>query len=253
MIDFIREFYSKMDRHSPDFHVRGVLTRGDILYPLGTDTKVLSTVFELIARPFVFEIAREHGLIVHEPDQQNYYPDFTLMRSEDDPAKMAVDVKSTYRNFRGDGTWRASFTLGGYTSFLRNETKNIAFPYSQYAKHYIIGFIYTRSVIETDVHRYTLDEREQAPHPISDVQFFVQEKYRIAGEHAGSGNTTNIGSIEGRSVDDFAAGNGPFAAPGERVFHDYWRNYGRTARERHYNNLDQYHKWTRGKVRKQGR
>lgn len=102
--------------NKPDFRVRGLLTSGDVVYPLGNDTKVLSTVFELIARPFVYQVARENGYLVREARVQNVYPDFTLMKSEDDPAKLAVDVKTTYRLFRKNG-WIAKFTLGGYTSF----------------------------------------------------------------------------------------------------------------------------------------
>jgi len=35
------------------------------------------------------------------------------------------------------------------------------------------------------------------PLPLEAVDVFVQEKWRISGDHAVSGNTTNIGSING--------------------------------------------------------
>lgn len=217
-----------MEKYRPNFEIAGLLTRDDRIYPLGTDTKVLSTIFEITVRPFVLEIAQEHGLLVHEPVQQNFYPDFTLMKNEEDVSKVAVDVKSTYRNFRKGGSWTAKFTLGSYTSFLRNETKNIAFSYSQYAEHYIIGFIYSRTELGQEARTYTFENRQEVPCPFFDVEFFVQEKHRIASEHPGSGNTANIGSITGSSIEDFEAGNGPFAASGERAFENYWRNYGKT-------------------------
>jgi len=241
-MDFIKEFYAKMKKYKPSFEIKGLLTSNDKIFPLGTDTKVLSKVFELAVRPIIFEIANEHGLIVYQPKQQNFYPDFTLMRDENDKEKIAVDVKSTYRNFREDGTWTASFTLGSYTFFLRNETKNIAFPYSQYVKHYIIGFIYTRIDYEGE-HIYELKDRHKIQCPFKDVEYFAQEKYRIAGERPGSGNTTNIGSITGSSIGDFASGNGPFAEAGQEVFLDYWRNYGTTSSTRKYSNLREYYKW----------
>lgn len=243
--DFITAFTEKLIADTPSFEVIGVLSANDKVYSLGTDTKVLSTVFELIVRPHLFAVARDNGFIVREPAQQNYYPDFTLMRSESDRRKIAVDVKTTYRRFTADGSWRAGFTLGSYTSFLRSNTKNILFPYDQYAKHYVIGFIYTRlegggqGVLD-------LEQRARATRPFNSVEWFVQEKYRIAGEHAGSGNTTNIGSIAASSNQEFAAGNGPFAEAGEEVFLDYWRNYGSTAATRHYNNLAEYYTWKEG-------
>ena len=68
-----------------------------------------------------------------EPTKQNYYPDFSLIRSEDDREKIAIDVKTTYRR---EGQSRFSYTLGSYTSYIRPEMerKNIVFPYSQYAQ-----------------------------------------------------------------------------------------------------------------------
>ena len=227
---------------SPCFDVLGILSKDGKVYSLGTDTKVISTVFELVTRPLVYEVANNYGFAVQEPLQQNYYPDFTLMRSESDSQKIAVDVKTTYRRFTATGKWKASFTLGSYTSFMRNNTKNILYPYDEYAKHYIIGFIYTRGQSD-DLQVFSYGEHGQAARPFSDVGWFVQEKYRIASERPGSGNTTNIGSIVASSNEEFAAGNGPFAHFGEEVFLDYWRNFGRTAASRAYSNLSGYRDW----------
>lgn len=244
-MDFIANFTEKMREQAPAYEVRGLLTYSDVLYPLGTDTKVLSTVFELLTRPLIQEVAADNGLLVREPSYQNYYPDFTLLRGRDDPQKIAVDIKTTYRNFRADNTWTASFTLGSYTSFLRNPNKNILFPYADYARHYIIGFIYTRQFSGSSA-PCPIGERSNAASPFGNVEWFVQEKYRISGEKPGSGNTANIGSIVGASVQDFASGNGPFAELGEPVFTDYWRNYGRTKESRPYTNLPEYWQWKAG-------
>lgn len=241
-MDFIKEFYEVIMKINPNFDIAGFLTKDDNVYPLGTDTKVLSTAFELIARPIVYEIADKHGYQVYEPTQQNYYPDFTLMKSPGDTEKIAVDIKTTYREFKTDGTWRAKFTLGSYASFMRNGTKNIAFPYSHYKKHYIIGFIYTREEID-NFHVFKLEDRNKITYPIKDVEYFCQEKYKIADYTTGSGNTENIGSITASTIDDFKNGTGPFAELGEEVFHDYWVNFPRYREEGHYRNLKSYFKW----------
>jgi len=67
----------------------------------------------------------------------------------------------------------------------------------------------------------------------------MQEKWRIAGDRAGSGNTANVGSIYG-TIKDFSAGNGVFASEAE--FLEYWRGYRRTNRERQasYSNIDEF-------------
>ena len=195
---------------------------------MGSDTKVLSTIFEIIARRAMISYARHCGLLLYEPTKQNYYPDFTLARNLDDKRKIAIDVKTTYKD-NEDG--RFSYTLGGYTSFLRNPTKNILFPYDEYHQHWIIGFVYRRAdVNDSDANIvYSTDELADMPVPFTDVEVFVQEKWRIASDKAGSGNTTNIGSIRG-TLADFQEGSGVFEY--ETEFIEYWRGYGRTAAER---------------------
>ena len=58
---------------------------------------------------------------------------------------------------------------------------------------------------------------------VKDFTFFVQEKWRIAVDRPGSGNTKNIGSVS--KIDALINGRGPFAVLGEEVFDDYWMNY----------------------------
>ncbi len=74
----------------------GVVDRRARVYPLGSDTKVISTLFEIVARQAVAAYACSAGLELVEPDKQNHYPDFTLMRGEDDQEKISLDVKTTY-------------------------------------------------------------------------------------------------------------------------------------------------------------
>jgi hypothetical protein len=119
------------------YRICGIVDKGEKIYPLGADTKVLSTIFELIARPVVYRLAKRLELQVVEPTVQNHYPDFTLCKDENDKGKIAIDVKTTYRN--ANGTF--GYTLGGYTSFIRkgNERKNIVYSFDDYASHWVIG------------------------------------------------------------------------------------------------------------------
>ena len=73
--------------------------------------------------------------------------------------------------------------------------------------------------------RYLLDDLESIPAIVSNFIVFVQEKWKIASDKAGSGNTANIGSIQ--NIDDILAGNGVFAKAGEEIFDDYWSNFGK--------------------------
>jgi hypothetical protein len=77
--------------------------------------------------------------------------------------------------------------------------------------------------------------------------FLLQEKWRIAGERPGSGNTRNIGSV--REISALIDGTGPFAPYGEEVFDDYWMNYLTEDMARAidsavpYRNLAEYWQW----------
>ena len=227
MKDFI---LSALEGVQNGYSLCGFVDRKARIYPLGSDTKVLSTLFEIIARQAVFSYAKHAELQLVEPKKQNHYPDFTLMRDKDDGEKIALDVKTTYRR---EGQPRFDYTLGSYTSYIRPETesKNIVFPYSQYKQHWIIGFVYDRSegMPEVGGRVYSFDTLEQIPVPFQNVEIFIQEKWRIAGDKAGSGNTANIGSIRGTIV-DFRDGKGIFVSEAE--FLDYWRGYRRTSEER---------------------
>ena len=77
--------------------------------------------------------------------------------------------------------------------------------------HFCLGVIYSRADTIVSV--------------ISDVQLFVAEKWRIASDKRGSGNTANIGSIQ--RITDIISGNGMFSNLGEDWFDDYWMNYGK--------------------------
>ena len=235
MKDFILNALAEIQN---GYSLCGVVDRKARVYPLGSDTKVISTLFEIVARQAVASYARKAELKLIEPTKQNHYPDFTLMRDEKDRKKIAIDVKTTYRR---DGQMKFNYTLGSYTSYIHSATegKNIVFPYSHYCQHWIIGFVYKRTEEKVINQIYSFDTLQKIPIPFDDVEVFIQKKWRIAGDRAGSGNTANIGSIHG-TIDDFIAGNGIFDSEAE--FIEYWRGYKRTSAERQqvYSNIDEF-------------
>lgn len=245
MENFDKEFKQLVNEKGVDWDIKGLLSSDDRIYPFGSDTKVLSTIFELFCGPLIRIIAERHKMQVVDANQ-TIYPDFTLMRDEKDRHKIAVDIKTTYRRgIKRNGDDKCFvYTLGSYTSFIRNNTKNITFPFDEYKKHWVIGFLYSRTPdTYNDTKIYQLSERNQLSSPYKNVEFFVQEKFKIAGEKPGSGNTTNIASFPCDSIEPLAKGVGPFAKYGEEVFLDYWRNYGKTASDRQYSTMVQYLEW----------
>lgn len=229
----------ELNKLSDAYAVCGIIDNAGCVYPLGADTKVLSTIFELVSRPAVYAAAKRLGFKCVEPTVQNHYPDFTFHNGEDAGGKIAIDVKTTYRRKNGD---RFNYTLGGYTSFIRkgNEKKNIVYPFDQYSEHWVIGFVYNRIGTKKaqDEHLYSVDDLSKIPLPFGNVEFFVQEKWKISSDRAGSGNTTNIGSIHG-TLEEFQKGQGVFRSEDE--FLDYWRAYGRTKADRsNFSNITEF-------------
>ena len=76
---------------------------------------------------------------------------------------------------------------------------------------------------KNETHTYSIDELNEIPSVIHDFLFFAEEKWKIASDKGGSGNTANIGSIH--NIQDILNGNGVFAKAGEELFDDYWANF----------------------------
>ena len=72
---------------------------------------------------------------------------------------------------------------------------------------------------------FSISELNSIDSVIKDIDFFFVEKWKIASDISGSGNTANIGSIT--NISDLKQGNGIFSKYGEEMFDDYWMNYGK--------------------------
>lgn len=215
------------------------------IYTISVDTKVISKIIELMLFPLISKFAVEKGYKIVLSEYQNHYPDITFIAS--DGMKIALDLKSTYRT----GTKSAhGFTLGAFTGYFRqrNSKKNITFPYEHYDAHFVLGIIYSRCKETIDEsYIYKIDDLQNIISVVKDFSFLLQEKWKIASDRPGSGNTKNIGSV--RSIKALIDGKGPFAAYSEKIFDDYWMNYLTEDMARAidsnvpYKNLNDYWKW----------
>ena len=196
------------------------------IYTISSDTKIISKILEIHLFPKIVEFAQTNGYKIVLAEHQNYYPDISFVKASDEKIKFAIDFKTTYRNPKKDHLCNG-FTLGSHGKYFedRASTKNIQFPYGSYLGHFCLGIIYNRvdnsSISETK--KYSLNELHSIVSVVKDFQFFVVEKWRIASDKSGSGNTANIGSIN--NIDDMLNGNGVFSKLGEKWFDDYWMNY----------------------------
>jgi hypothetical protein len=221
LLTFLNDHIRTLMTPDGEWTVKGFIDVFKNIYAITVDTKVISKILELILLPIIEQFAHEHSLQMVLSQEQNHYPDISFVFPAGE--KVALDMKSAYRT----GTDTVSgFTPGAFTGYFRfrNSTKNITFPYRDYAKHYVLGIIYTRHAEGIDERRiYTLDDLEKILSQIKDIEFILHEKYRLATDRPGSGNTKNIGSVT--RIQDLRDGAGPFAQYGVESFDDYWMYY----------------------------
>jgi hypothetical protein len=209
--------------------VKGFIDAFRNVYTISADTKVISKIMEIHLFPKILKFAEDNGYIIVLPNAQNYYPDISLVNRDDDSVKFALDIKTTYVDSK-NSKFCNGFTLGSHGEYFqdRSSTKNIQFPYSQYSGHFCLGIIYKRSEKNiADTETTSVENLSSIVSVIKDISFFVCEKWEIAGETSGSGNTANIGSI--KHIGDLRDGNGIFKNLGEDIFDEYWVNYGRLS------------------------
>ncbi len=247
LIGYFDDLRERVSTESGDWTVKGFIDVYERIYTISLDTKVLSKVLELLLFPVLVKFAEQHNFKIVLARQQNQYPDVSFISSDD--TLYALDIKTTYRTgIDRQGQAKVSgMTLGTFGGYFRaRDSATIStFPYNRYTKHYVLGVVYTpvRGVDERKV--YEISQLAEIPSVATDFQFFLHEKYRIAADRAGSGNTKNIGSTV--FLERLINGTGVFSQLGVEVFDDYWMNYRTKAMAREegfteqpYRNLIEY-------------
>ncbi|WP_076798226.1 type II restriction endonuclease [Chloroflexus islandicus] len=223
-IESLREFVSTSNG---EWTIKGFIDIFQNIYTISGDTKVVSKIIELHLLPKIFEFADQSGYKIVLPDHQNYYPDLSFIDAENESIKFAVDIKTSYR-LPDNPEYCSGFTLGSYRGYFtaRDSRKNIQFPYNQYLGHFCLGVIYSRTVQakEHGLQVHSISDLQSIASVINNFIFFVREKWEIASDTTGSGNTANIGSIT--NINDLVHGSGVFKNLGESIFDEYWMNYG---------------------------
>jgi hypothetical protein len=206
--------------------VKGFIDTFKNVYTISSDTKIVSKILEIHLFPQILDFAQRSGYKIVLAEHQNYYPDISFVNSVDESVRFAVDFKTTYRNPAKPHLCNG-FTLGSHGEYFENRasTKNIQFPYGSYSGHFCLGIIYDRAESATidETRAYKIADLQSITSVASNLQFFVTEKWKIASDKGGSGNTANIGSIN--NIADMIAGRGMFSKLGEHWFDEYWMNY----------------------------
>ena len=227
----LKIFAATLDRYvatEDEWTIRGFIDVFKNIYTISSDTKIVSKLLELHLFPHFVSFAEGVGYDIELATYQNWYPDLSFISKVNPSVKFAVDLKTTYRTEEYPGFCNG-FTLGSHGEYFidRTSKKNIQYPYDEYSGHFCLGIIYSRAVLDKaeETRMYSIDEIETIPPVIKNFLFFAEEKWKIASDKGGSGNTANIGSVQ--KIDDILTGNGVFAKAGEEIFDDYWSNFGK--------------------------
>lgn len=217
----VANFNQAVASDNGDWVVKGFIDIAKNIYTISVDTKVISKIMELLIFPDLCKFAVSNNFKLLLSKEQNFYPDITFV--DENGFKYAIDIKSSYRK---DEKSVNGMTLGAFTGYFRDRksTKNISFAYDDYIGHFVLGILYSRSDTTIDEREsYQIDDLQTIPSVVKDFTFFVQEKYKIAIDRPGSGNTKNIGGIT--KIENLINGTGPFSELGEDIFDDYWMFY----------------------------
>lgn len=221
LLKCVELFNKAVSTDKGDWVVKGFIDIAKNIYTISEDTKVISKIMELLLFPKICQFAEANHYKMVLSKEQNFYPDISFVDGANN--RFALDLKSTYRKTKNTVN---GMTLGAFTGYFRDRksTKNITFPYQNYIGHFVLGVIYSRTDNASDERNiYQLEDLKNITSVIQDFVFFVQEKYKIATDRPGSGNTKNIGSVT--KFDTLIQGKGPFLELGEVVFDDYWMYY----------------------------
>lgn len=255
--NFINTIGESISTDDGQWTIKGFIDLFKNIYTISADTKIVSKILEIHLFPSILKFASDNSYKVVLAQHQNYYPDISFVCKDDENIKFAVDIKTTYRDPENKD-WCNGFTLGSHGEYFinRTSTKNIQFLYNSYLGHYCLGIIYDRNdlanVDETKI--YSIDNLKSITSVIKNFQFFVAEKWKIASDRGGSGNTANIGSIN--YIPDILNENGMFSKLGEEWFDDYWINYkritvkGKDGNIKKISSLEEFVKYRKGDVSK---
>jgi hypothetical protein len=179
------------------------INNNGINYKLGNDSKIISKIYEIIIIDKLKVLLDTKGYKYIENEIQNKYPDFIIISKRQEEKFYAVDIKSSYLKTK---TEINGFTLGTYKGYFKNRDSlcSIVKPYNNFIKHFCICVIYSRTGIKIPV-----------------KHIIVKEKWEIARNGTGSGNTCNIGSV--KLLSDLL-GNKPYFN-NEDEFNAFWLSY----------------------------
>jgi hypothetical protein len=146
LVQLVNELKDRVSTEDGQWTIKGFIDIFRNVYTISPDTKIVPKILEIHLFPHILAFAQANGYKIVLAEHQNYYPDISFVKSDDESVKFAVDLKTTYRNPQKAHLCNG-FTLGSHGEYFTNRSsrKNIQFPYSSYSGHFCLGIIYDRA------------------------------------------------------------------------------------------------------------
>jgi len=111
--EFVKELSNYISTHDGQWSIKGFIDAYQNIYTISNDTKIVSKILEIHLFPKILEFAENNGYKVILAKHQNYYPDVSLVKKDNENIKFAIDFKTTYRNPENPHLCNG-FTLGSH-------------------------------------------------------------------------------------------------------------------------------------------
>lgn len=95
---FVTELQEHISATNGEWTIKGFIDVFENIYTISSDTKIISKILEIHLFPKIMEFSKKYGYKIVLAEHQNYYPDISFVKVDDEKIKFAVDFKTTYRN-----------------------------------------------------------------------------------------------------------------------------------------------------------
>ena len=96
LIKFINSLKKQVSTEDGQWTVKGFIDVFKNVYTISSDTKIVSKILEIHLFPKILKFAEKNGYKLVLAEHQNYYPDISFVKADDESVKFALDLKTTY-------------------------------------------------------------------------------------------------------------------------------------------------------------
>jgi hypothetical protein len=90
---FVTELRDHVSSGDGQWTVKGFIDIFKNVYTISSDTKIVSKILEIHLFPKILAFAQANGYKVVLAEHQNYYPDISFVKANDESVRFAVDFK----------------------------------------------------------------------------------------------------------------------------------------------------------------